>query len=260
MEKVAPKQEKILHIYAQGVLQVRDVSNDELSEMTDLGLSQLRVVRRELRRKGYLPAYDPASAHNPKSEKQRAKTAESLRWVWDKIGPLLLRDGMPFEVEEITGVPSERVTGFTVDNRNLLAPYGYYSPEKLAERRRKASVRASRKRKGINPSESELKAIGFAKVLYEKGFFGEDLTYREITKVINGQAKRRWFESFPMSLIMEFYVASRVEEISGNSTKMDLFNELGTQFDSKWFNSVPMNIEKFAARDVIETVSRRLSK
>jgi hypothetical protein len=258
-ERKISNRDQLLALYATGPTQLGDISREEIGEALNWNLAKVRSVITGLRKQGDIPLFTPEDIHRPKTERHSLKVAETKSGKWRKILPLVLRDFLPVEVEEVTGISKSVVRALTHNPRRLFKAENYNSKEKTHERKVRTLTRIWRMRKENGPREEEKKSIKLAKLLYAEKIFTEDLSFWRLTQEVSAFSDKDWYYNSAVALVMEAYVRARISQIKGDGREMDKFNQLGNSVDKKWFNGVDFNENRQVVRNVLEKASRRLS-
>lgn len=151
--------------------------------------------------------------------KPRAKeVVEKLSTVWKIVRPLVLRGGVPMEIEEVTEFTRQQIK-MSIGRERLSLFSAPTTPQQTKEARKRSHILSWRERKG-NFSEGHRKISEIAKTLVREDYFTDNLQYFKRLKDLYRMEKREWPEDFSLRLCCEAYFVSRMDILENKNRDM----------------------------------------
>lgn len=154
------------------------------------------------------------------------EVVKKISSVWEIVRPLILRGGIPIEVESVTDLSRKNINKAAHRRRPEWSSVPPASPQQLKEKRNRAyTIIRERKRseKSFLLSEDQQKILALAKTLVKEGYFTDDLTNFHRLEKLYKEHKRAIPESFAVRLCCEYFIAARMQVQRDN--KRDMIEE-----------------------------------
>ncbi len=177
--------------------------------------------------------------------KGRPKAKEGVEkrsTVWSIVKPFYARGALVREISEITDLGNIQVENAIKRNKNR-PEWSRVEPFTLTNKTNERTARArnlSEDRKGFMP-HYERKSIAFAKEIAKQKLFGEDISswieLHNLNKNLPG--------SFSKRLRLELFLIAIKQAVTGDSSLLEKYNQIGNSVDPKWFAGTLKDEEKF---------------